>query len=255
MGLHIHDYADEAALAGALAGHLAEACRSGISRDGRAVLALAGGRTPWPVYRLLASHDSPAGTGTPPASVMPANAGIHQQAWDWNAVTVLPTDDRCVPYEHPASNLGGLRKVFASAQGLRFEPLTVADGDPDASERHARARLGGSWRRFDAVLLGMGEDGHTASLFPGAARLPCGFDATHAACRIDPEPLPADAPFARISLTVPRLLCSRSVHLAITGTRKREVLEQAIAARDPLRHPVAAVLHAPAPRVHVHWSP
>lgn len=240
MGLHIHDHPDPHALARALAGELAAACRGGLARDGRAVLALAGGRTPWPAYRLLAD---------------PAAAGNDAAALDWERITVVPTDERCVPHDHPASNLAGLRGAFAAARGLVFQALTVAHGDPDASERHARTVLGSCWRRFDAVLLGMGEDGHTASLFAGADRLPCGFDAGHAACRIDPGPLPPEAPFARISLTVPRLLCSRVIHIAITGARKREVLEEALADRDPLRYPVAAILHAPAPRVHVHWSP
>src|SRR5690606_22120292 len=108
---------------------------------------------------------------------------------------------------------------------------------------------------FDAVVLGMGNDGHTASLFPGAVALAAGFDPALDACRIDPDPLPPEAPYPRISLTVARLLRARALHLVITGERKRAALEQAIAGNDPWRHPVMAVLAAPGAEVQIHWSP
>ena len=232
MGWTLHEYPDTGSLAEALSGELARSCADGFARDGRAVLALAGGRTPWPVYERLA-----------------------RAALDWSRVTVVPTDERCVPHGHEASNLRGLQAAFAAADGIRVEALTVPDGDCDASERHARDLLSGLRRRFDAVVLGMGTDGHTASLFPGAARLARGFDPALDACRIDPDPLPPDAPYPRISLCVRRLLRTRALHLVITGEEKRAVLEAALADPDPLRRPVAAILHAPGTQVRLHWCP
>ena len=232
MGWTLHEYPDAARLADTLAAELARCCVDGLARDGRAVLALAGGRTPWPVYRRLAGA-----------------------AMDWARVTVLPTDERCVPQGHDASNLRGLSEAFAAAPGIQLQSLTVADGDPDASERHARTMLAGLRRRFDAVVLGMGADGHTASLFPGAARLARGFDPALDACRIDPDPPPAGAPYPRISLGVRRLLRSRALHLVVVGVEKRAVLEAALADPDPLRRPVAAILHAPGTQVQLHWCP
>lgn len=232
MAWNLHEYPDTGTLADALAGELARSCADGLARDGRAVLALAGGRTPWPVYQRLA-----------------------QAPLDWNPVTVMPTDERCVPHAHQASNLGGLGEAFAAAAGIQLASLTVPDGDPDRSEQHARTMLADLRRRFDAVVLGMGTDGHTASLFPGAMRLARGFDPALDACRIDPEPLPPEAPYPRISLTVRRLLRTRALHLVVTGAGKRAVLEAAFDDPDPLRRPVAAILHAPGMQVQVHWCP
>src|SRR5690606_18283240 len=98
---------------------------------------------------------------------------------------------------------------------------------------------------FDAVLLGMGADGHFASLFPGAANLADGLapDSGIDAIATLPDPLPPEAPFARISLTLPRLLRAREIHLLVSGEDKRRVLRQA-QQQDACRHPVAALLHA-----------
>lgn len=228
-----YHYVDAGALAAALASRLEAIVREAIAERGQAVLALAGGRTPFPAYRALASRDL-----------------------DWNRVVLVPTDERCVPHAHPACNLREMRNAFAAAEGVRFVPLTVGDGDPAQSEVHARAILLQYRDEFDAVVLGMGNDAHTASLFPGAANLapalePSGIDD---ACRIDPIPLPPEAPFPRITLTASRLLRARSLHLAITGESKHAVLREAQASQDVLRHPIAAILHAPGATVHIHWS-
>ena len=228
-----HLYADADALAAALAARLESIVREAIAERGQAVLALAGGRTPLPAYRALASRNL-----------------------DWGRVVVIPTDERCVPHEHPACNLREMRDAFAEAKGVRFISLTVEDGDPGQSEAHARAMLLPYAGDFDAVVLGMGNDAHTASLFPGAANLAAALDPIGAddACRIDPVPLPPEAPFPRITLTAARLLRARSLHLALTGEGKHTVLREAQASQDVLRHPIAAILHAPGAAVHIHWS-
>ena len=229
-----HAYANGEALADALADALHDACREALAARGQATLALAGGRTPLPAYRRLAA--------------MPL---------DWSRVRVMPTDERCVPHDHPACNVTELRQAFADARGVAIESLTVEDGDPLRSELHARTMLSRHADDFDAVVLGMGLDAHTASLFPGAAQLPMAMDPANleGACRIDPDPLPPEAPFSRITLTLPRLLRTRALHLALIGQAKRDVLRLAQSSSDFARHPIAAVLHAPGATVHVHWSP
>ena len=232
-------YADAAALSAALADALAQACSEALDRHGRAWLALAGGRTPLPAYRRLARADL-----------------------DWSKITVLPTDERCVAHAHPACNVAALRAAFADATGLTIASLTTADGDAAASLAHAQAWLA-PWHDtpFDAVVLGMGGDAHTASLFPGATGLAAALDPDGSAdaCALVPDPLPPEAPFARISLTLPRLLRSQRLWLAITGEDKRAVLRRAQTATAPgldaLRMPVAAILHAPDTVVRIHWSP
>ena len=230
-----HAYPDPAALAEALAAELAHVTREALDRRGGALLSLAGGRTPLPAYRDLAL-----------------------QPLDWSRVRLVPGDDRCVPQDHPASNVRELRSIFAAAPGLKVQPLTTPEGDPDASEAYARAALAPyAATPFDAVVLGMGADAHTASLFPNARQLAAALDPASRleALRIDPDPLPPEAPFARISLTAARLLRTRALHLVVTGAAKRAVLDEVASAPDPLRQPVAAILHAPGARVHVHWSP
>jgi 6-phosphogluconolactonase len=234
MGWIEHLHADVDALIASVTQRLEDVAREAVALRGRALLALAGGRTPMPIYRQLATR-----------------------AIDWSKVVVMPTDERCVPHDHPACNLREMRTAFAAAAGVRFEPLTTADGEPEPSQRQAREMLTRHPQPFDAVVLGMGNDAHTASLFPGAANLAPALDSGNAidACRMDPDPLPAEAPFPRITLTVARLLRARSLHLVITGEGKHEVLRRAQASHDPLRHPIAALLHAPEAMVHIHWSP
>lgn len=228
-----HYYSDADALAAALAVRLEIALREALAVRGHAMLALAGGRTPLPAYRALATR-----------------------ALDWERVVLVPTDERCVPHDHAACNLRALGEAFAPAGAVRLVALTVDDGDPDRSQAQARATLSQHAGAFDAVVLGMGEDAHTASLFPGASQLAAALDpvAPFDACRLDPQPLPSEAPFARITLTAARLLRAHTVHLALTGEAKHAVLRQAEASQDPMQHPIAAILHAADTTMHIHWS-
>ena len=230
-----HDHADVGALVAHVTEVFVDACREAIHARGQAWLALAGGRTPLPVYAQLAA----AGLG--------------------GVVSAIPTDERCVPHDHPACNLRALREAFAADADIVGNPLTREDGDVDASLAQARALLAVNPQPFDAVLLGMGADGHFASLFPGAANLAEGL-ATESgidALATLPDPLPPEAPFARISLTLPRLLHAKQIHLVVTGEDKRRVLRQAQQQDDggATPFPVAALLHARDHRIHIHWSP
>lgn len=229
-----HDYPSGDALVAHMVDVLVDACTQASRRIGTTWLAMAGGHTPLPIYAALA-------TALPTASM-----------------TLVPTDDRCVPHTHPASNARALRAAFAGHPGIVVNPLTREDGDEQASLMQARALLAVNAQPFDAVLLGMGADGHFASLFPGAANLESGLllDSRIDAIATLPDPLPAEAPFPRISLTLPRLLHARSIHLVITGEAKRLVLRRAQqAGHDPHVHPIAALLQAREHRVHIHWSP
>ena len=282
MGWIEHDYPDAQTLVARVSATLEATCRQALAARSHAVLALAGGRTPLPVYAHL------------------ANAGLAGR------ILALPTDERCVPHDHPACNLRNLREAFDNAAlalvrhsrvggnpasdlsrqqqeldsrlrgnddqspygndgalsrhadtGIDVHPLTTAEGDVDASLALARTWLAAHPQPFDAVLLGMGADGHFASLFPGAANLAEGLAPHSGADAIAtlPDPLPPEAPFARISLTLPRLLHAGDVHLVVGGQDKRAVLRRA--QQDPhAPFPVAALLHAAqAHPIHIHWSP
>lgn len=232
MGWIERDYADAATLVAGVAATFEAACRDAIAQRGDAFLALAGGRTPLPVYAHL------------------ANAKLGGR------IDAVPTDERCVPHDHAACNLRNLREAFAADADIAVHPLTSADGDADASLAQASAFLATHTQPFDAVLLGMGADGHFASLFPGAANLADGLamDGGADAIATLPDPLPPEAPFARISLTLPRLLRARAIHLVVTGQDKRTILRRA--QQEPhAPYPVATLLHAAASQIHIHWSP
>lgn len=223
---------DAEALTAALARELALVIEQALAERGRAVLALAGGRTPFPLYRRLAE--------TP---------------LDWPRVTLLPTDERWVQAEHPASNLREMRSAFAVARGLRLLSLTPVEPPGKPSAEFALAALAEVAAPFDAVLLGMGGDGHFASLFPGAAELDAGLHGTPDALVVHPEPLPPEAPFPRISLSAGRLLNARRLLLAVTGETKRAVLQRAQAQDDARALPICAMLHQRQVALEVHWSP
>lgn len=228
-----HTHATPAELAGHAASMLESSIRDALAARDRAVLALAGGQTPWPVYRALAQADL-----------------------DWSRVLLVPTDERCVPLTHAARNDTAIERAFEAADGVQVLHLVPADGDASQAQAYARQSLKAVDCAFDAVVLGMGGDGHTASLFPCATALADAMaDGAPDALRIDPRPLPPEAPFPRISLTLPRLLRARAIHLLLTGETKRAVLRRAQASDDALALPIAAVLHAPGADVQVHWSP
>lgn len=232
MGWIEHDHASSHALVAHIVDALVDASERATREHRSAWFALAGGRTPLPIYKALA-------IALPSASIM-----------------VVPTDDRCVPHADPACNATALHAALGQHQGFVVNPLTCEDGDQQPSLKQARAMLALNRQPFDAVLLGMGADGHFASLFPGAANLAEGLalDSQTDAIGTLPDPLPPEAPFARISLTLPRLLRATEIHLVVTGEEKRRVLRHAQRQDAPAASPVAALLNAREHRVQIHWS-
>lgn len=227
-----HLHASPTELAAHTASMLEAGIRDALAARGRAVLALAGGQTPWPAYRALARAEL-----------------------DWSRVLLVPTDERCVPLTHASRNDAAIERAFEAADGVQVLHLVPAEGDASQAQVYARQALAAVDGDFDAVVLGMGGDGHTASLFPGATALTQAMaDDAPDALRIDPQPLPPEAPFPRITLTLPRLLRACAIHLLVTGEAKRAVLQRAQASGDAVALPIAAVLQGEA-NVQVHWSP
>lgn len=223
---------DADALAASLANELAQLITDAVAMRGSASLALAGGSTPFPIYRRLAAMELP-----------------------WSRVSLIPTDERWVQAEHPASNLRAMREAFAAARGVRLLSLTPIEPHNSAHATFALNALIELANPFDAVLLGMGGDGHFASLFPAAMELHAGLHGDAAALVVHPGPLPPEAPFARVSLSLERLLHSRRVLLAITGQAKRAVLDRAKFANEPQALPICAMLHQQRLPLEIHWSP
>ena len=140
----------------------------------------------------------------------------------WERITVWPTDDRIVPEDHPANNAGRIRARLAPA-GAEVLALSEMEQVP----------------HFALAWLGMGADGHIASLFPSADPR---ADDDQPIRRLTPDPLPPEAPFERVTLTIPALLASDALLFTIAGADKRAVFEAA--RRGESDTPVARLLAA-----------
>lgn len=234
MTIERHDFADAGTLLDALAQKLGRTLAEAVARQGSASLVVSGGRTPEALFERLAGLDA-------------------DRAPDWSRVAVTLADERWVPPSDPASNEALVRRTLLTGQAAaaRFVPLYTGHATPEQGEAACAEALRDLPRPFDAVLLGMGEDGHTASLFPRAATL-AGALAGPAACRAVRAP---GAPQPRMTLTLPALLNSRRIHLLVTGAGKRAALEDALAPGPVEAMPVRAVLRQDGIPVEVHWAP
>lgn len=166
---------------------------------GPVTITVPGGSTPFPIIEALLAHDL-----------------------DWTRLVVWPGDDRVVPEDHAASNTGRLRDLFEPA-GAEVVTLTEMEAVPP----------------FALAWLGMGTDGHIASLFPNTDPR---IDDPRRIVRLTPDPLPPEAPFDRISLTMPALLASDALLFVIRGEEKRAIFEQALVGKHDF--PVARLLGA-----------
>jgi 6-phosphogluconolactonase len=157
-------------------------------------------------------------------------------------VTIIPTDERLVPVDNPLSNVAMLAKIFLP-KGARVLPLNSEAADYKLAGNAANARLADLHWPPDLVWLGMGADGHTASLFAGPdleAAFSAGKDVR--AIGVAPDPMPAEAPVNRITLTPSAIAEARTTMLVINGEKKREVLELAIEQGAKSVYPVGRLL-------------
>ncbi len=219
------EYADRDMMMLDLADKIASELARALDGTDRASLAVPGGTTPGPVFDALSGVDL-----------------------DWARVDVMLTDERWVPEDNPRSNTGLLksRLLVDKAAAARLIPLYGGTATPEESLDALCDGVDGALP-LAVVLLGMGKDMHTASLFPGADRLSEGL-APKA-----PVLLPMRAPGAdepRITLTAPVLNGAMSKHLLIMGEGKRNALAAAIDAEDALDAPIKAVLAD----MTVHWA-
>jgi 6-phosphogluconolactonase len=166
---------------------------------GGVAITVPGGSTPFPILSELARSDL-----------------------NWSRIEVWPGDDRIVAEGHAASNVGRIRSLLEPV-GARIVPLSETADPP----------------HFALTWLGMGEDGHVASLFPNTDPR---TDDPQLVRRLTPDPLPPEAPFDRLSLTIPALQNSDALLLVIRGQAKRALFEAAARGENDL--PVARLLRA-----------
>jgi len=219
-------------LADALAGDVGFIIDSAVDARGSSLIAVPGGSTGPAVFAKLAAQQLP-----------------------WKKVTIIPTDDRLVPMDDERSNIRAIAKAFLPL-GARVIPIAADIADYRLAGNSADARLQDLPWPPDLVWLGMGQDGHTASIFAGPD-LQDALDAPKArrAVGVMPEPLPPEAPVARVTLTRSAILSARTVTIAITGDEKRALLEQAIADGHSSKLPIGRVLAEAEQPIDIHWAP
>ena len=223
-------FPDPAKLTAALAAQVTVDLEAAVSERGQASLVVSGGRTPRPLLEALAERDLP-----------------------WSRVHVTLADERWVDLDSPDSNEAMLRQSLLQkkAAAARFVPLKNDAPDPEQGAAECAAALAAMPRPFDLVLLGMGGDGHTASLFPGVA----GKALDRQCPDICRAVYPQTAPHPRMTLTASALLKSRKLVLHFTGDDKLEVYRQALE-EDPVDElPVRVVLRQTQVPVELWWSP
>lgn len=202
-----------------------------LEARGEARLLLSGGNTPAPVYRVLA-----------------------RAPLDWSRISIGLVDERWLPEGDPASNARLVRETLLEegADRARFEPMLMPPHSIEDSVRAAnRATRAGA-----VAVLGMGEDGHVASLFPHTSSLAAALDATGDYVAFDAGMAPVAAPWPqRISLTPAGLARTATRLLLLRGEGKRALLMHALEGRDPLELPVRLAFGLPGDPLRIHWCP
>jgi 6-phosphogluconolactonase len=205
--------------------------QSNLDRFNACTLALAGGNTPKLFYQTLGSVDLP-----------------------WEKVSVTLTDERWVPVDHIDSNEAMVKQYFAKSLnkinfvGLKNTELEIKTGC-EISKAELKSRVG----HIDVVVLGMGEDGHFASIFPDAENLMELLDENNTDLCL---PVTPKGKQARVSLTYAYILSAKVIYLLITGECKRKVIENIANKVDGYqRYPVAKLLNQTVCPVHIYWNP
>ena len=226
-----YDSLDE--LADALAGDIGFIVESAVEARNASLIAVPGGETGPAIFPKLAAQKLP-----------------------WKKVTVIPTDDRLVAVDNELANVREIARSFLPT-GARVIPI-VSGGAEDyrAAGNAADARLQDLPWPPDLVWLGVGNDGHTASLFAGPD-LQSALDAPRArrAVGVMPDPMPEDAPVARVTLTRAAILSARTILITVTGQDKREMVEQAIADGQSSKLPIGRLLAEAEQPIDIHWCP
>lgn len=228
----LNKYANSQVLNEELTARIVNDLKQAIEKKGQASIAVSGGKTPIPLFTLLS-----------------------QQDLEWNRVYITLVDDRWVDDTDDASNeklvmtyLLQNKAKFANFVGLKNSCDNPFDGAEVTEQILDKVPM-----PFDVLILGMGEDGHTASLFPGADNLKLGLDMHSNRKVIGMTPL--TAPLDRITLTLPIILGSKNIYLHLIGESKIKVLEQAEKGTDVNQMPIRAVLQQDKANVVGFWAP
>jgi len=230
--VHEHRFPDATALVHALSGEIRVDLDEAVGMRGAASLVVSGGRTPVRLFEQL-----------------------RIERLDWSKVWITLADERWVDATADASNEHLVREHLLTAPlaQAHFVGLKNPAPTPEAGADWAWRALSRVVKPFDVVVLGMGEDGHTASLFPGSLALARALDTTEAPGCVAINAL--TTPHARVSLNLSALLQARRIILHIEGDAKWQVYQRARAPGPVAEMPVRAILQQREVPVDVYWAP
>lgn len=218
-------------LAQQLAQSIADDLREAVAARGTASLVVSGGRTPAQMFAVLA-----------------------RQPLAWDKIWITLSDERWVSASHPDSNQAMVQRTLLQhgASAAHFVPLKNSAETAGQGAAESAKAVAAMPRPFDVVVLGMGDDGHFASLFPLAPQLAAGLDLTNRQLCIAVDPV--SAPHARMSLTLAALLASRRIVIQLSGTTKLKVIHRALQNGAVEELPIRAILHQAQTLVEIYWS-
>ncbi|MBC2776679.1 6-phosphogluconolactonase [Parasphingopyxis marina] len=226
------EFDDAETMAGEVAGDIGFIIEKAIETNGKAELALPGGQTPQPILEVLAKRD-----------------------FDWSKVRVFPTNERIVDAGSEYSNFEMLERILGPT-GATVEPLLDHHQHWSTKEagQSADARLAGFSWPVDLVWLGMGDDGSTASIFPNVMDDAINAPKARRAIGVTPDPMPADAPVDRVTMTRGALLAAHTMIVTLSGAQKKELLEKAIDDGPLSNVPIGRVLAETEIPIDIYWS-
>ncbi|MDT0594029.1 6-phosphogluconolactonase [Glaciecola petra] len=204
--------------------------RRGIEDNGVATMAVSGGSTPKPLFDLLAN-----------------------KSFDWTNVIVTLVDERWVDSQHADSNEKLVKEnlLVEQAAAAKFVSLTADYDSPYDAENEISQRIDDIADEFDVLVLGMGEDGHTASLFPCSEQIDAGLDLERELSAIATQPTTAS--HLRMSMSLAKIIKAKNIYLHLVGDKKLAVLEDALANYDAKQKPIKAVCDEA--QVSLMWAP
>lgn len=230
--MNFHSFSDRVTLSTELSTAIANLLSEGIARRGRGSLAVSGGSTPVQLF-----HD------------------LSLLAIDWQSVDIFLVDERWVEPTDEDSNERLVRTHLlqnkagcANFIGMKNAAATASDGEAECERR-----LQEIFQPFDVLILGMGGDGHTASLFPGSKKLAAATSMDSGRTCMALAPLTAS--HERMSLTLPVILQARQLFLHIVGEKKKDVLEKAQGDGPIEEMPIRFILRKETPPLDIYWAP
>ncbi len=228
-----HEFASREQFNQAVVQRLADTLQSASLSQKNILLGVSGGSTPMPIYQALA-----------------------QKELAWNRVKLLLVDERWVPNNNADSNERNIRNAFsANAQAEKnIIGLWSNKTNLESAAIAADQKLAAMNDVMDAVVLGMGEDGHFASLFPSSLNFDAAISNQGSRFILPISPMPANVPHSRLSMSLAYIQRAKRIILAITGEKKKLVLQQAIAEGDVHHLPIAALFKANSSAVEIYWS-